>query len=316
MMHRPHLLLNVTEFPEYKNLSVDKCSQESSQIVIEKHRDLFANTTMGCTRTKVGSSSSKRSETLLGSSFTPGKWDVICARGKKVWNHSGNKNLRFLVDQSAARYGQAESKLQRSMIVSDIIDSIRSKTCDTVGFVQQQQNEWVEVSDSLAREKVGNLLRDALSSKYRSSAEAKKRRRKQFFATINPHMERVILSNSNVSNTMDRLRKDLGSDRNSGNSRINQSSSLSSSSCTSFTDDQITRLFNQANSSILSALKSDTSILRRFQDASDVANTESLTLEEFWSTHITVTTTTYRMWRNRDSTPTNFPVEPDCTLRI
>jgi hypothetical protein len=54
-----------------------------------------------------------------------------------------------MVDQ----YSATKNKAQRSIIVSDIVDTIRRKASG--GFVKQEPDgTWVEVGDTLAREKV------------------------------------------------------------------------------------------------------------------------------------------------------------------
>ena len=50
--------------------------------------------------------------TPLPFDFTPGPYDVICARGKQAKNHSGNKYYRSLVEASMEKYSQAKNKYE------------------------------------------------------------------------------------------------------------------------------------------------------------------------------------------------------------
>jgi hypothetical protein len=89
----------------------------------------------------------------LPASCSPGPFDIICARGKEAKTHDGNQRLRFLVQQCAAQYSSATSKLEKSMIVSSIADVFRLRSCG--GFVKKENDEWYEVGDQIAHEKCG-----------------------------------------------------------------------------------------------------------------------------------------------------------------
>ena len=111
----------------------------------------------------------------LGSHFTPGPFDVICARGKQAYQHPGNRYFRSLVQAATEKYSLAASKLERTMIVSEIVDAVRRKGN---GFVRQNDSgEWVECDEILAREKTGQLFRNSLGTKYKSSVKSKRKRR-------------------------------------------------------------------------------------------------------------------------------------------
>merc|ERR1719399_835593 len=106
----------------------------------------------------------------------PGLFDVICARGKSAYNHEGNRRFRMIVASAAEKYSKVESKLQRSMIVTDIVDTIRSMGN---GFVRRstETGEWVACSEVMCREKVGQHFRNALGCQYKSSTRSKSERR-------------------------------------------------------------------------------------------------------------------------------------------
>ena len=71
---------------------------------------------------------------------------VICGRGRECYNHFGNRRLRVLVDMNLEQYIQAKTKLDKTLIVSSIVDTIRGAS-KTGGFVRQcpDTNEWHEV---------------------------------------------------------------------------------------------------------------------------------------------------------------------------
>ena len=131
----------------------------------------------------------------LGANYVPGEFDVLCARGKQATNHPGNKFFRAVVDQHRERYASVTSKWERSRIVSEIIELIRSKGN---GFVKQEKSgEWTVTSDLLAREKVGQLFRST-AGQYKSSFQNKKARRRCVTTKLAENLHKVIVSNASV----------------------------------------------------------------------------------------------------------------------
>mmetsp|Transcript_28067 Transcript_28067/g.39453 ORF Transcript_28067/g.39453 Transcript_28067/m.39453 type:complete len:231 (-) Transcript_28067:96-788(-) len=117
--------------------------------------------------------------TPLPEDFKPSNYDVICGRGKSCFNHIGNRRFRVTIDMNLARYAAASSKLEKSLIVMSIVDMVRDNS-PRGGFVKHvvRTARWYEVGDHLAREKVGQALREALSSKD-PERKAKKQKRTQ-----------------------------------------------------------------------------------------------------------------------------------------
>jgi hypothetical protein len=113
--------------------------------------------------------------TPLSPSFTPNHYSVLCGRGKNCFGSIGNRRFRVTVSMFLERYTAANSKLVRSIMVSDIIDTIRSAGG---GFVKFDGGRWWEMSDAVAREKVGAYIRDCLHTKYTSAAKSKMARRR------------------------------------------------------------------------------------------------------------------------------------------
>jgi hypothetical protein len=124
-------------------------------------------------------STTKHEMAPLSNDFIPGRFDVICARGAKVKQHAGNQLFRQKIQESVQAYAaSADSKLYKSMVVSGVVDFFQEHSQG--GFVKQKKDGvWYRVGDSLAREKVGQAIREQLSHQYRSSTKAKRRRWKQ-----------------------------------------------------------------------------------------------------------------------------------------
>lgn len=91
----------------------------------------------------------------LGPNFQgPGPNDVLCARGKSALNHPGNRKFRTMIKDNLENYSKADTKQDKSHIVSLIVDSVRLASPDG-GFVKQENGIWYEVGDHIAREKCG-----------------------------------------------------------------------------------------------------------------------------------------------------------------
>ncbi|KAL3903821.1 MAG: hypothetical protein SGILL_010300, partial [Bacillariaceae sp.] len=148
-------------------------------------------------------SSPETPATTLGPNFAPGKHDVICARGKEAFMHAGNKSFRNMVEGFVSQYDSAPNKAQRSCLVTDIIEKVRSMGN---GFVRMEKDgNWIEVGDTVAREKVGSLFRNALSNQYRSSTTSKKKHRTTTASKVEARLHDIMMSNQEIKSTTESM---------------------------------------------------------------------------------------------------------------
>ena len=223
--------------------------------------------------------------TNLGIHFQPGPYDCICGRGKVAFNHVGNKYFRSLIELARNSYLKAETKIQRSFVVSGVVDAVRAKG---TGFVKQikASGEWIEVGDHLAREKVGQSLRETLATKYKSSHKAKKYRRKETSTKVNQTLEEIIHTNTNISTIIQNMTRNVVT---IGHTSTSSSATTRTRTSTTTLDDdfllpdpyqeqqqqqqqqqsdeEIMKLFNESNSQILAFIKQDQPMVQRFQEA-------------------------------------------------
>jgi hypothetical protein len=115
-------------------------------------------------------------KTQLGEQFQPCNYSVVCGRGKHSFNHAGNRRFLILASMFVETYSEADSKADKSVIVSKILEVIRQAGGH---FCNYESGAWFDVGDHCAREKVSALLRDLLHTQYRSSAKAKVDRRQE-----------------------------------------------------------------------------------------------------------------------------------------
>jgi hypothetical protein len=114
--------------------------------------------------------------------FQPTPYSVLFGRGKKCTQSCGNRRLRVIAMMFLDKYAKAESKDQKSEIVTEIQDTVNAACPFGRGaFVRQScHGRWMEVDSIMAREKISQVLRDLLHNKYRSSVKNKMaNRRKQ-----------------------------------------------------------------------------------------------------------------------------------------
>jgi hypothetical protein len=114
---------------------------------------------------------SKNGRSQLGADFKPSPFSVICGRGRDSYDHVGNYNFRELASMFVARYSRADSKGDRSVIVSEMVGMIYQANGT---FCQFEKGVWFKVADHYAREKAAALLRDMVHTQQRSLAKAKK----------------------------------------------------------------------------------------------------------------------------------------------
>lgn len=116
--------------------------------------------------------------TILPADYTPSQHSVIIGRSRDAKEAIGNKRLRVLVQSFLPQYSQAINRNVKSHVVSQIVDMVRD-ACPVGAFIKKVGQFWVEVDDSVAREKVGYTFRDLLCDQYRSSSKSKALKRQK-----------------------------------------------------------------------------------------------------------------------------------------
>lgn len=136
----------------------------------------------------------------LAESFEPSDYSVIIGRGKKIREAPGNSRLRVLAGTYLTQYADAmDDRPQKTAIVNAIIGTVKAVCAlDGGAFIRQDEGRWYEVSDRVAREKVGYVFRDLLHDKYGSSSQSKiakrRRQKQQHSSSLNCFMHQDSLS--------------------------------------------------------------------------------------------------------------------------
>jgi hypothetical protein len=178
--------------------------------------------------------------TLLPSHFSPSNLDVIVGTGREPRNHIGNKQFRETLKLYIARYSNVDNKLEKTLIISEIVAAVQEESPTGTGFVKKVEGgEWYAVDDHSAREKVSQGLRNILHDQYRSSATSKKRKRGLVCAQMQNDVEHMMRAKrSFLSQHMERL-----------------SSELLKRGEKNASEQDVEALFTQTNAAILEGLK-------------------------------------------------------------
>jgi hypothetical protein len=100
-------------------------------------------------------------------------------------------------------YRKAKTKLDKSKVLSDVVEQVRLNS-PRGGFVKQDaKGRWHEVGDFLAREKTSQAFRDALHENYKSSNVAKKKRRQ--LETPRTEKPRKMSYDADIERRMEKL---------------------------------------------------------------------------------------------------------------
>ena len=119
-----------------------------------------------------------REKLPLPLSYTPSSDVFIVGRGRKVYEHQGNRNFRELIDGALPEYKQASTKGLKSAILWQILKHVRRNSTNGLGFVKKEAGRWHAIDDASARINIAQAFRDRLSADYRSSKQHKSIKRK------------------------------------------------------------------------------------------------------------------------------------------
>jgi hypothetical protein len=188
--------------------------------------------------------------TPLPLEFSPSSVDVIVGTGREAKLHKGNINFRGILESYIDRYSHATYKLDKTMIISEIVRFVKSKSPFGAGFVKKIDRRWHVVGEHLAREKVSQGLRNILHDQYRSSQKSKKRRRGLVCKEIDKSIDGMMQAKHNfLSDRIDKLSEEM-----------KEKASVAS-------DEEVSYMFTQANIDILEGLKKDASLQNRIHES-------------------------------------------------
>lgn len=94
--------------------------------------------------------------------FAPGKYDVLCNRSRRAFQHVGNRRFRIIVENHAAAFANLRMKAERSLMIQSILSIIENAHGK---FVEKnEEGKWGEVGLTKRKEKIGHALRAAVAA--------------------------------------------------------------------------------------------------------------------------------------------------------
>ncbi|CAJ1922545.1 unnamed protein product [Cylindrotheca closterium] len=112
---------------------------------------------------------SQKIKTVRTQSEKPTPFDVLCGQSRTCANHSGNKRFQATLDMYASKYDAAKSKQEKMTLTKEIVGRI----ADNGGrFLKFKSNNWVEIANVTARDKVSHALRTKVQSWKRQQASS------------------------------------------------------------------------------------------------------------------------------------------------
>ena len=104
---------------------------------------------------------------LIDKDYAPSRDDIICGKGEICVSHHGNIVLRQVIEANLEKYCSITSKVEKSVVVADIIDAVQSRNCNTsqpTRFVRFNKDihMWYDIGEGATRQKVGQAICEAL----------------------------------------------------------------------------------------------------------------------------------------------------------
>jgi len=112
--------------------------------------------------------------------FQPSYSSVVIGKGTQACRYPGNKQLKRRARCLLSEYTDSKDRAGKTGIINDLLDLTKME-CPVGAFIKYDKlsNQWVGVSDRVAREKIGYIIRDLDPDNYRSTSLSKVAMRKE-----------------------------------------------------------------------------------------------------------------------------------------
>lgn len=121
----------------------------------------------------------------LPQDYKPSSSDIMCGRGVEIFQHPANIFFREIVMRYLPSYEAASSKREKSAVVQDIIQDVRSHSPDGVSsqFIRKDTaiDIWLVLNSVAVRQKVGQTLREMKTSLDPVKRKALAEKRAQYY---------------------------------------------------------------------------------------------------------------------------------------
>lgn len=125
-------------------------------------------------------------------------FDILLGKEKAIFNHSGNKRFRAIVNHNVYRYYNATTKSTKTKLVTKIYEDMRQAGFQ---FLKKSTSGWKRLKHSEARVKFSHALRDRVRELQRPSKRQEKSRK---------NLYSMITSMANILNKNQLLLQNAG----------------------------------------------------------------------------------------------------------
>ena len=109
---------------------------------------------------------------LVESLTTPSDNDVLCGRGKKCFEHEGNRRFRLILAESIDTYIQADGRKKKTVVVRAIIQKVLGRGGRFLK--KHSKGGWYDAGMQGAKAKVGHSLRDGSTDRVKCLTKMRK----------------------------------------------------------------------------------------------------------------------------------------------
>lgn len=112
----------------------------------------------------------------LGDDFQPGRWDVICGRGRHSYTHVGNRRFRIVVANNFRRYVEATSLREKMDLIEEIhniisySDGMNMNVRGGLFVKRHRDGTWYQLNNREAKKKISHTFRDYMRGPLRRNA--------------------------------------------------------------------------------------------------------------------------------------------------
>ena len=95
---------------------------------------------------------------VADNSVTVGPYDIICGRNSTAFNNIGNRRFRVTIALNLKRYMAAKSRQEKTQVILSVLHLLRRDV--GARFIKKKGDQFEDLNDAQAREKVAHALRD------------------------------------------------------------------------------------------------------------------------------------------------------------
>ena len=118
----------------------------------------------------------------------PTSYDILLGKEKNIFNHSGNRRFRTIINSHLSKYTEAPTKSSKSKLIRQVHADMQKAGYRFLRRNDTSKDIWCEIEKHEVREKVSHALRDRVREQQKPS----KRRRKTAACAKSPSPTSIV----------------------------------------------------------------------------------------------------------------------------